>query len=58
MNWIALLCWVLGVAIFLLLKHVVWIATVTGATFIDMALIGVIYVALMRIFYPLPAKRV
>ncbi|MDY2513365.1 cytosine permease, partial [Weissella confusa] len=52
------LCWVLGVAIFLLLKHVVWIATVTGATFIDMALIGVIYVALMRIFYPLPAKRV
>lgn len=57
-NWIALLCWVLGVDIFLLLKHVAWIATVTGATFIDMALIGVIYVALMRIFYPLPAKRV
>jgi hypothetical protein len=23
-----------------------------------MALIGIIYVALMRIFYPLPAKRV
>lgn len=56
-NWIALLCWVLGVVIYLLLKQLPWIATFTGATFIDMVIIAVIYMGLMRICYPLTAKQ-
>ncbi len=52
-NWIALICWVLGVGLFLLLKQLPLIANVLGATFIDMILIALIYMALMRIFYPL-----
>ncbi len=55
-NWIALLCWVLGVGIFLMLKYVTLIANVFGATFIDMILIALIYMGLMRIFYPLKTK--
>ncbi len=55
-NWIALGCWVLGVVIYLLLKHIPFVANVLGATFIDMVIIGLIYMGLMRIFYPMKTK--
>ena len=57
-NWIALGCWVLGVIIYLGLKQMPFVADVLGATFIDMAIIGLIYMGLMRIFYPMKAKSV
>jgi len=55
-NLIALICWGLGVGLYIAIKHIAFVANVTGATFIDMILIGLIYMGLMRIFYPLPAK--
>ena len=55
-NWIALGCWALGVVIYLLLKHIPFVANVLGATFIDMVIIGLIYMGLMRIFYPMKTK--
>jgi NCS1 family nucleobase:cation symporter-1 len=55
-NLIALICWGLGVGLYIAIKHIAFVANFTGATFIDMILIGLIYMGLMRIFYPLPAK--
>ena len=55
-NLIALICWGLGVVLYIAIKHIAFVANFTGATFIDMILIGLIYMGLMRIFYPLPAK--
>lgn len=48
-NWIAIVCWAFGIALFLLLQKVDLLAQTTGVTFINMAVVGVLYWLLMHL---------
>ncbi|MBU7563768.1 cytosine permease [Pediococcus ethanolidurans] len=48
-HWLAFGLWVLGVVVYLLLQKVSWIENYTGATFIDMILVGLVYYVVMKL---------
>lgn len=48
-HWLAFGLWLAGVIAYLLLRQVSWIEAYTGATFIDMILVGIVYYAVMRV---------
>ena len=48
-NWVAIGCWVFGIVSFLLLQRIAFLEASIGATFLNMAVVGCVYAALMRI---------
>ena len=48
-NWVAIGCWAFGIVSFLLLQRIAFLEASIGATFLNMAVVGCVYAALMRI---------
>ncbi|GEL15651.1 cytosine permease [Pediococcus cellicola] len=48
-HWLAFGLWLAGVIAYLLLRQVSWIEAYTGATFIDMILVGIVYYVVIRV---------
>ncbi|NMM99968.1 purine-cytosine transport protein [Bifidobacterium sp. DSM 109958] len=55
-NWIALGCWLLGVALYVALGRVPFLTATVGATFPNMLVIAAVYYALMRAVHGAPAQ--